>query len=219
MIRSRAAFAALGALALATAPALADSWKIDTSHSSVSFSVTHMMVSTVRGNIGGLDGTLEYDGKDASSIKVDASVDANAITTNNEKRDAHLKTEDFFDVANNPKITFKSKKATAGTKPGHLHAHGRPHDPRDHEGSHLRRHGPVADRQGDARRVARGCLGHREDQPPRLRDQVEPRARRRWGRRGRREQRGLHHDRHRGPSASRESSGAARAQALDRATT
>jgi len=118
MIRSRAAFAALGALALATAPALADSWKIDTSHSSVSFSVTHMMVSTVRGNIGGLDGTLEYDGKDASSIKVDASVDANAITTNNEKRDAHLKTEDFFDVANNPKITFKSKKATAGTKPG-----------------------------------------------------------------------------------------------------
>jgi len=118
MTRSRAAFAALAALALATAPALADTWKIDSSHSSVSFSVTHMMVSTVRGVAAAPSGTLEYDGKSPSSIKIDASVDANTISTNNEKRDGHLKTDDFFDVANNPTITFKSKKATAGTKPG-----------------------------------------------------------------------------------------------------
>ena len=118
MTRFRFACAALAALALATAPAAAETWQIDGSHSGVSFSVTHLGISTVRGEFGSPTGTIEYDGKDASSIKVDATVDAGTINTRNERRDNHLKSEDFFDVANNPKITFKSKKATAGTKPG-----------------------------------------------------------------------------------------------------
>ena len=117
MTRFRFAAAALVAVALA-APAAAETWQIDSSHSNVVFSVTHLMISTVRGEFGPPTGTVEYDGKDVSSIKVDATVDAASINTRNEKRDNHLKSDDFFDAANNAKITFKSKKATAGTKPG-----------------------------------------------------------------------------------------------------
>lgn len=118
MTRPCFAAAALVALALASVPAAAETWKIDSSHSNVTFSVTHMMISTVRGEFGPLSGTIEYDGKDIASLKVDASVDAATIDTSNERRDGHLKSDDFFDVANHPKITFKSKKATAGTTPG-----------------------------------------------------------------------------------------------------
>jgi polyisoprenoid-binding protein YceI len=197
MTRSRAAFAALAALALATAPALADTWKIDSSHSSVSFSVTHMMVSTVRGVAAAPSGTLEYDGKSPSSIKIDASVDANTISTNNEKRDGHLKTDDFFDVANNPTITFKSKKATAGTKPGtftivgDLTIRGTTKEV-TFEGTGP---SPVVKGMRGESRVGASVTGKIN------RPQVEPRAR---GRRGRREQRGQPHDRHRGhPAAAR----------------
>ena len=118
MTRSRFALAAVAAAVLAGAPALADTWKIDSTHSGVSFSVTHYMVSTVRGEFGGPTGTIEFDGKDPASIKVDATVDVNSINTRDAKRDGHLKSEDFFDTANNPTITFKTKKTTAGTKPG-----------------------------------------------------------------------------------------------------
>ena len=118
MTRFRFAPTAVLALALAIAPAAAETWKIDSSHSNVTFSVTHMMISTVRGEFGPPSGTVEYDGKNISSLKVEAAVDAGTIDTSNEKRDGHLKSDDFFDTTNNPKITFKSKSATAGTKPG-----------------------------------------------------------------------------------------------------
>lgn len=118
MTRFRFASAALAALALAAAPASAETWKIDSSHSGVSFSVTHLGISTVRGEFGPPSGTIEYDGKDVSSIKVDATVDSSTISTRNERRDNHLKGDDFFDVTGHPTITFKSKKATPGTKPG-----------------------------------------------------------------------------------------------------
>jgi polyisoprenoid-binding protein YceI len=118
MTRFRFAPAAAAVLALAIAPAAAETWQIDSSHSNASFSVTHMMVSTVRGEFAAPTGTLEFDGKDPASIKIEAAVDANTIDTRNDKRDGHLKTDDFFDTTNNPKITFKSKKATPGTKPG-----------------------------------------------------------------------------------------------------
>ena len=56
-----------------------------------------------------------YDGKDVSSIKADVSIDVNGINTQNEGRDKHLRTDDFFDVANHPNITFKSKRVDAGS--------------------------------------------------------------------------------------------------------
>jgi polyisoprenoid-binding protein YceI len=90
-------------------------WRIDSSHSAANFSVRHLMVSTVRGQLGRISGILEYDGKDVSSIKADVSIDVNGVNTQNEGRDKHLRTDDFFDVANHPNITFKSKRVDAGS--------------------------------------------------------------------------------------------------------
>ena len=102
------------AQAPAAAPAAApNTWTIDSSHTQSGFAVKHMMVSTVRGSFGKTEGTITFDGKDVSSIKADVTIDATTITTNNEKRDTHLKSKDFFDVAGFPTITFKSKKAEA----------------------------------------------------------------------------------------------------------
>jgi polyisoprenoid-binding protein YceI len=100
------------ALAVA-APAAAQTWNIDPAHSSASFTVKHMMVSNVHGRFGKLEGTVVYDGKNIAAAEVDTTIDATTITTENEKRDAHLKSPDFFDVAGFPTITFKSKRAEA----------------------------------------------------------------------------------------------------------
>jgi polyisoprenoid-binding protein YceI len=91
-------------------PLAPNQWRIDGNHSAANFSVRHLMVSTVRGQLGRITGTLEYDGKDVRSIKADVSIDVNGISTQNEGRDKHLRSDDFFDVANHPNITFKSKR-------------------------------------------------------------------------------------------------------------
>ena len=80
-------------------PLAANEWRIDANHSAANFSVRHMMVSTVRGKLGRVDGTIEYDGKDVRSIKADVSIDVNGVDTQNENRDKHLRSDDFFDVA------------------------------------------------------------------------------------------------------------------------
>src|SRR5688500_17220296 len=64
-------------------------WRIDTGHSSASFSVKHNVVSTVRGTLGAVSGAIEYDGKDIKSVKADVSVDMTKINTQNERRDNH----------------------------------------------------------------------------------------------------------------------------------
>jgi polyisoprenoid-binding protein YceI len=103
--------------AAAQAPAAAaagpNTWTLDSSHTSAGFAVKHMMVSTVRGAFGKTEGTITFDGKDVSTVKADVTIDATTITTNNEKRDTHLKSKDFFDVQAYPTITFKSKRAEA----------------------------------------------------------------------------------------------------------
>ena len=104
---------ASGALA-PTVLAGVDIWKIDAAHSSSQFSVTHLMFSTVRGQFDSMSGTLEYDGKSIESIKADVAIDAASITTHNDKRDGHLKSPDFFDAAQFPTLTFKSKKVVPG---------------------------------------------------------------------------------------------------------
>ncbi len=98
-------------LAAAVAPAAAQTWNIDSAHSSASFTVRHMMVTNVPGRFGKVEGTVVYDGSNIAAAKVNATIDATTITTDNEKRDTHLKSADFFDVAAHPTITFVSKRA------------------------------------------------------------------------------------------------------------
>jgi polyisoprenoid-binding protein YceI len=85
-------------------------YEIDPAHSNVQFSVRHMMISNVRGTFNGVKGTVVYDPENITSTSVDVEIDASTIDTRDEKRDQHLKTADFLDVAKYPKITFRSTK-------------------------------------------------------------------------------------------------------------
>ncbi|MFN8627359.1 MAG: YceI family protein [Candidatus Binatia bacterium] len=102
------------AVATLTVPGLAgaSTWKIDPAHTSAQFAVRHMMVSTVRGTIGPVAGTLNLDEADATKSSIVATVDVNAIDTREPQRDAHLKSADFFDAGTYPTITFNSKRIT-----------------------------------------------------------------------------------------------------------
>jgi len=88
-------------------------WELDASHSTVEFSVKHMMISTVKGHFTGVKGTIVTDMADHTKGSVDVTIDAATVDTRDEKRDGHLKSPDFFDVANFPTITFKSTRVTA----------------------------------------------------------------------------------------------------------
>lgn len=102
--------AALSAFLMVGASALAETstWTIDNNHSQVNFQVRHMGVSNVRGSLSGVNGTVIWDDKDPTKSSVNATIDAKTVSTNNEKRDQHLKSPDFFDVEKNPTLTFKS---------------------------------------------------------------------------------------------------------------
>ncbi len=99
----------------AQAPLGANQWQIDPNHSSAGFSVRHNVVSTVRGKLGPISGIIEYDGKNISSVKAEVSVDVKGVNTQNERRDADLRGDGFFDAANHPALTFKSKRVEPGT--------------------------------------------------------------------------------------------------------
>ncbi len=88
----------------------AASWSIDSSHTSVAFKIRHLGVSWVRGEFRSFKGRVEFDPVNVTKTKVAVSIDAKSIDTRNERRDSHLRSPDFFDVENHPKIEFVSTK-------------------------------------------------------------------------------------------------------------
>lgn len=88
------------------------SWKVDKGHSQLKFSVTHMGISDVSGLFKVFDANITTTKPDFSDATFELSADASSIDTDIEMRDNHLKGADFFDVANNPKLMFKSTSIT-----------------------------------------------------------------------------------------------------------
>jgi len=105
---------ALAAALAVPAAGLADSWSIDGSHSRAGFSVRHLVISDVMGEFTKLSGKVSIDEKDLAKSSVEATIEAASIDTREPKRDNHLRSEDFFDVAKCPTITFKSTKVEPG---------------------------------------------------------------------------------------------------------
>ena len=90
--------------------AIREIWGIDPAHTSVEFAVKHMMFTTVRGRFEKVSGTIEVDPANPDRSSVTVEIDASSINTGNEKRDEHLRSADFLDVAKHPTITFHSKR-------------------------------------------------------------------------------------------------------------
>ncbi|MBN2354736.1 polyisoprenoid-binding protein [candidate division KSB1 bacterium] len=88
----------------------AEEYLIDKAHTEVGFKVKHMVITTVRGKFAEFSGKIFYDENDVSKSSVEGTVQVSSIDTGNEKRDAHLRSGDFFDAEKYPEITFKSKK-------------------------------------------------------------------------------------------------------------
>jgi polyisoprenoid-binding protein YceI len=102
----------------------AASWEFDPSHTNAQFTVKHMMVTNVRGEFTKLTGAVELDEKDVTKSTVNASIDAASVNTREPKRDEHLRSADFFEVAKHPNLTFKSKKVEKGASANHLKVTG-----------------------------------------------------------------------------------------------
>jgi polyisoprenoid-binding protein YceI len=96
----------------ASAFAQTSTWDIDPMHSNVQFTVRHMAITNVTGNFHKLSGTLDLDPADVTKSRINATIDIASVDTREEKRDAHLKSPDFFDAAKYPVMTFKSKRVT-----------------------------------------------------------------------------------------------------------
>jgi polyisoprenoid-binding protein YceI len=96
--------------ALAVSAFAADTLNIDTAHSSVQFTVRHMLISNVPGSITGITGTINYDPQDVTKSSVDANIKVSTINTANENRDKDLRGPNFFDTDKYPEARFVSKK-------------------------------------------------------------------------------------------------------------
>jgi polyisoprenoid-binding protein YceI len=104
----------LAALVFAYVGVSATTWNVDPVHSTVQFSVSHMTISKVTGKFNDFSGTLNFDGNNLEGGSVEFTVKVASVNTNNENRDGHLKSDDFFNVETYPEITFKSKQVIPG---------------------------------------------------------------------------------------------------------
>ena len=112
---NRRIFASLAAALLLTGTAAfaqSSTWTIDKNHTQVDFQIRHAAVSNVRGSLSNVTGSVTWDEKDLSKASVNATIDATTVSTNNEARDKHLKSPDFFNVEKVPTLTFKSTSVT-----------------------------------------------------------------------------------------------------------
>lgn len=115
MMMSASPLAQAKPAAPAPAPvAAANTWTIDGAHSAANFAVKHMMVSTVRGVLGPVTGSIVWDGKNVASVSADVTIDVLKLSTANESRDKHLRTADFFATDQFPVMRFKSTRVIAG---------------------------------------------------------------------------------------------------------
>lgn len=123
-MKNKLAFASscfLLALVPATVPvahSATENYAIDPAHSTVSFKVKHLMISTVTGSFSDFEGTGTFDPDNPAAASIEVTVQAASINTNNKKRDGHLRDEDFFHVEKFPTLSFKSteiKKNAEGT--------------------------------------------------------------------------------------------------------
>jgi len=103
-------------LTMFSATAQKTKWTFDKVHSKIQFDVTHMVISEVSGRFLDYEGTVLADKADFSDAKIDFSIDVKSIDTDDQQRDGHLLSADFFDAAKHPKITFKGKSMTAAGK-------------------------------------------------------------------------------------------------------
>ncbi|MDD5719624.1 MAG: YceI family protein [Candidatus Krumholzibacteria bacterium] len=103
------------------AAAQAATYKIDPSHSAVSFKVRHLMISTVRGSFDEFSGSFTYIKDNPAPWQVAAEIQTASVNTNDSKRDDHLRTADFFDVEKHPTMTFRSTKVTGQGERFKLH--------------------------------------------------------------------------------------------------
>jgi len=98
----------LSTTALLALPAVAADWNLDASHSSVGFEVKHMAISKVKGGFGEFSGTATGEPGQPGTFSIETVIQVASVNTGNEKRDEHLRSDDFFDVENYATITFKS---------------------------------------------------------------------------------------------------------------
>jgi len=115
----------LGLASVLAATALfAGTYNVDASHSNVGFKVKHLMISNVTGKFDKFSGSFDYNEKTNTLKSLTGDVEVESINTENEKRDGHLKSADFFDASNHPKLTFKLDKVDGDTAYGKLTLRG-----------------------------------------------------------------------------------------------
>ncbi len=113
----------LAAVLAVSANAGTSTWQIDPKHSDAQFAVTHLMISTVRGEFHSINGTVILDDQNISNSSVNVTIDATTVDTREPARDSDLKSPNFFDVAKYPTFTFKSTKVEQAA-PGKLKVTG-----------------------------------------------------------------------------------------------